>query len=306
MSHRLRLVAAGSLVTVMAIAAAAAQPTSPRRDSTASPPTGKHLVWKVARAGRTTAFLVGSVHVLSKDVYPLPPLFDRVFEQTASLIEEVDLGETGDASAVMATAMQAVFTDGQTLESVLDAKVYARVTEKAEAAGLPMLVVDRMKPWLVAVTLSVPDLQRAGFDPAYGLDRHFYDRAKKAARPVRGLETAAYQIDRMNGLSLPVQVEMLKAMLDDVDTQVGGVKDIVAGWRAGDVAALERLLLKEFRESPEVYQRLIVERNKNWVPAITECRAEAPCLVVVGGAHLLGGDGLVALLAREGFTVEQQ
>ena len=251
------------------------------------------------------AFLVGSVHVLTKESYPLPPAFDAVYAATKVLIEEVDIGESSDAGAMMATASKAVFTDGQTLESVLDAATYKRVSAKAEAAGLPMILLDRMKPWLVAMTLTVPDLQRAGFDPSQGLDRHFYDRARGDARPVRGLETAAYQIDRLNGLSMPVQIAMLRAMLDDIDTQIKSVGEIVAGWKSGDVPALERLLLGEFKESPEVYQRMLVERNRNWAPAIAECLPAAPCMVVVGGAHLLGPDSVVALLAKAGFTVEQ-
>jgi uncharacterized protein YbaP (TraB family) len=105
---------------------------------------------------------------------------------------------------------------------------------------------------------------------------------------------------------MPVQVEMLRATLDDVETQVKGVEEIVAGWRTGDLPTLERLLLKEFQDAPEVYQRLIVERNRNWAPIIAECQATAPCLVVVGGAHLLGPDSVVSLLAKAGFTVEQQ
>lgn len=302
MTDALRRLAAALVLPLTAATLAAAQAPAPAASRAAS---GKHMVWRVAKAGKTTAFLVGSVHVLSKDVYPLPPLFDTVFAQSATLIEEVDLGEADDVAGMMGTAMQAILTDGTTLETLLDAKVYARVTEKAEAAGLPMIIVDRMKPWMVAMSLSVPDLQRAGFDPSRGLDRHFYERAKAASKPVRGLETAAYQIDRLNGLSMPVQVEMLKATLDDVDTQVGAVKEIVAGWQSGDVVALERLLLREFKDAPEVYQRLIVERNRNWLPQVAECQAAAPCMVVVGGAHLIGEDGLVALLGRAGFTVEQ-
>jgi hypothetical protein len=105
---------------------------------------------------------------------------------------------------------------------------------------------------------------------------------------------------------MPVQIEMLRAMLDDIDAQLKSVEAIIAGWQTGDVEALERLLLKEFKEAPEVYQRLLVERNRNWVPAIAECQPTAPCLVVVGGAHLLGPDSVVVLLGRAGFAVEQQ
>lgn len=266
----------------------------------------KHLIWKVSRQGQTVAYLVGSIHVLTKASYPLPPIFDDVYARTSVLVEEVDMAETADPAMAAGMAAKALLQDGQTLKSLLDPALYARVSEKAVGAGFPMMLLDRMKPWLVAVTLMLPELQAAGFDPAQGLDRHFYERGKADARPFRALETAAFQIDRMNGLSMPAQVQMLSAYLDDVDVQVKSVKELVAGWRTGDVPALEKLLLGEMRESAEVYQRLLVDRNQSWVPKIAECQPSAPCLVVVGGAHLLGPDSVVALLARSGFTVEQQ
>lgn len=269
--------------------------------------TGSHFVWKVAKDTRTVAWLVGSVHVLTKDVYPLPPVFDRAFAESRTLVEEVDLGAASDPGAVLPLAAKAMMTDGRTLSALLDRETAALVEQKAAAAGLPMLVVDRMKPWLAAMTLAVPALQRAGYDPLLGLDRHFYDRAKAAARPVRGLETAASQLAALDTLPMPVQIDMLKAVLSDVDTQVGAVAEIVRAWQGGDVRVLERLLLDEFRESPEVYQRVLVDRNRAWVPQIAACAAEAtPCFVVVGGAHLVGPDSVVAMLKQAGFSVEQQ
>jgi uncharacterized protein YbaP (TraB family) len=296
------MVAALLVATPVAAPLAAAPQTRPA----AAQGTGRHLVWKVVKGARTIAFLVGSVHVLTKAAYPLPPVFDRVFEESSTLVEEIDLGAAGDLTALLPTVSGAIFTDGQTLRTVLDPATFARVEQKVAGLALPLPLVERMKPWLVSMLLVVPELQRAGFDPSQGLDRHYYARARAAGRPVRGLETAAYQMDRMNGLPLPTQVEMLKATLDDVAAQVTSVETIVTAWRAGDVATLERLLLREFRESPEIYQRLLVERNRDWVPKIAECEREAaPCLVVVGGAHLLGDDGLIALLAAAGFTLEQ-
>lgn len=289
-----------------AAAAQGAQPSLGELAARPAPTPSKHLIWKVSKNGQTVAFLVGSIHVLTKASYPLPPLFDAVFAQTKVLVEEVDMAEAADPAQAAGVAAKALLPEGQSLKALLDPAMYARVMDKAGAAGLPAMLVDRMKPWLVAVTLMLPELQAAGFDPAQGLDRHFYERARSEGRPVKGLETAAFQIDRMNGLSLAAQVDMLKAYLDDVDTQVASVKELVTGWRTGDVPTMERLLLKELQESPEVYQRLLVERNQAWAPKIAECQAAAPCLVVVGGAHLLGADSVVALLGKAGFTVEQQ
>ena len=318
MSHWRAAVLAVLLVTAARTVTPSAQVATPP----ARPPAGasaavarpdvlagaaeKHLVWRMAKGPRTIAYLVGSVHVLTKAAYPLPAVFDTVFAQSSTLVEEVDLGASGDVSAMLPTAAGAVFTDGQSLRTVLDAATYTQVENKVSAIGMPMALVERMKPWLVAMLLVVPELNRAGFDPAQGIDRHYYDRARAAGRPVRGLETAAYQVERLNGLPLPVQVEMLKATLDDVAEQVKSVDTIVTAWRAGDLATLDALLLKSFRESPAIYQRLLVERNRDWVPKIAQCETEAtPCLVVVGAAHLLGSDGLVALLTSAGFTLEQ-
>lgn len=266
----------------------------------------RHSIWRVARDGQTVAYLVGSIHVLTRASYPLPPLFDTVFSTTKVLLEEIDLGAAADPAVAQSVAAGAFLADGQTLKTLVDPTTYGRVAEKAAAAGLPMVLVDRMKPWLVAVTLMVPELQRAGFDPNNGLDRHFYDRAKADGRPIRGLETAASQLDRMNGLPMDDQAEMLRTSLDEVDAQVKQVTALVQSWRNGDVAALEQVLLKELQSSRALYDRLLVERNRNWVPQISQCQVTAPCMVVVGGAHLVGPDSVVAMLKARGFSVEQQ
>ena len=268
---------------------------------------GRHFAWRVTKSGTTVAWLVGSVHVLRNDAYPLPQVFQKAFKESDVLIEELDLGAATDVAAAMPALSKALLTGDKTLSQLLDRDTYALVENKAAAAGLPMLVLDRLKPWMVAMTLSVPALRQAGFDPELGLDKHFFDRATAARRQVRGLETVAYQIDRLDGLSLDVQVAMLKAVLSDVDSQVAAVDQIVRAWKTGDVAALEQVLLQEFRESPEVYHRLLVERNQAWAPKIAACATEPrPCLVVVGGAHLVGPDSVVALLRQAGFTVDQQ
>ena len=215
----LALWAVAASAPVAQVAAPVPAPPAPAKD------TGRHLIWRMAKGDRTVAFLVGSVHVLTKAAYPLPAVFDTVFEQSGTLVEEVDLGAANDISALLPTAAGAVFTDGQTLRSVLDPATFAQVQAKAATAGFPIALVERMKPWLVSMLLVVPELSRAGFDPSQGLDRHYYERARAAGRTVRGLETAAYQVERLNGLPLPVQVDMLKATLDDVEAQVAVGRD---------------------------------------------------------------------------------
>lgn len=291
--------------SVLLVTGAKARETSV--DASIQAQNGHHFVWRVAKGGAPVAWLVGSIHVLTKDVYPLPGVFQQAFAESGVLVEEVDLDESNDLAVTMPSAAKAFLAGDKTLSQLLDRETYGLVESRATVAGVPMVMLEHVKPWLVAITLSVPALRRAGFDPALGLDRHFFNRAKAEGRRIRGLETLAYQIDRLDGLSLDVQTEMLRAVLSDVDTQVAAVGELVAAWRNGDVAALERVLLQEYRESPQVYQRLVVERNRAWAPKISECAAEPrPCLVVVGGAHLVGPDSVIALLRTAGFSVEQR
>jgi len=159
----------------------------------------------------------------------------------------------------------------------------------------------------VGIALTAPALQAAGFDPALGLDRYFFDKAKKAGMEHRGLETVDYQLDRLDQMSLPLQERMLKSTLEDVDDEVAQARALVASWTAGDTAATLKELQKTTAESPELYTRLLVERNQNWVEPVERClRENSGCFFVVGSAHLVGPDGLPALLEKKGYTVQQQ
>jgi uncharacterized protein YbaP (TraB family) len=267
----------------------------------------KHFLWKVEAANGNAAYLVGSIHVLTADAYPLPAAIDQVFAESKTLVEEVNLDEMSDPAMMMSALSKAMLTDGKTLDQLVDARTYAEVQKRAEAFGMPMAALQRMKPWLVAVTLMAPTLQSAGFKPELGIDRHYFDRAKKTNMKREGLETLAYQLDRFDQMSPKLQEELLKATIEDLDTQVAGVKDMVRAWRSGDVATVEKLALTAFQESPELYQRLLLERNQNWVPHVEKCIADnAGCFIVVGAAHLVGRDGLPALLAKKGYKVTQQ
>ena len=267
----------------------------------------KHFLWKVEAPDGATAYLLGSLHVLTADAYPLPAPIDKAFAGSKTLVEEVDLDEMTDPMLMMAALAKAMLTGGQTLDQVISAETYAEVKKRAEAHGMPMMALQRMKPWLVAVTLMAPTLQAAGFKPELGIDRHFFDRAKATGLKRQALETLAYQLDRFDEMPMKLQEELLKATIEDLDTQVTGVKDMVRAWTSGDLATIEKLTLSTFLESPELYQRLLLERNQNWVPFVERCLTEnAGCFVVVGAAHLVGKDGLPALLAKKGFKVTQQ
>lgn len=267
---------------------------------------GKNFLWKVEGEG-AVAYLLGSLHVLTPEWYPLSAAINQAFADSRTLVEELDLDESNDPTLMLAALSRAMLTDGKTLDQLVAPEVYAELTRRAEKTGLPMIALQRMKPWLAAITLMAPTLQAAGFKPELGVDRHFFDRAKALGMKRQPLETLAYQLDRFDQLSPRLQEDLLKTTMEDLDTTVTGVKEMAQAWSVGNVAAIEKLALAALQESPELYKRLLVERNVNWVPHVETClKQKAGCFVVVGAAHLVGPDGLPALLTQKGYKVTQQ
>ena len=265
----------------------------------------RSFAWKVSRAGQTV-YIVGSVHMLSKDYYPLPPALDTVYKESDLLVEEADLGEMLSADGQMSMLTRGMLPDDQSLEKVISPATYADVSKRLQAAGMPMEPFSRLKPWAIALMLLGLEWQRAGFDPNLGLDKHFYDRAQSDGKPVQGLETAEFQISRFDEMTYEQQDRMLRETLKEADTEQTSVRTLADAWRAGDAPAVERIVLQDLKSDPQMYQRLLIDRNRNWMPKIEALFSRSGrSLVIVGAAHVVGPDGLLAMLKTRGYAIEQ-
>jgi uncharacterized protein YbaP (TraB family) len=265
----------------------------------------KSFLWKV-QSGSRVLYLAGSVHALSADVYPLNPAFERAFQASTVLVEEIDLAQANLLTLGPVLLSKGMYQDGRTFDKAVSKETLALVMKKVEGP-MGLELIRSMKPWMVMMMLDGLQAQEAGLDPALGLDNYFFDKAVAAKKPIIALETAESQIDRFDRMSEPLQEQMLRSALEDLDLQKKELAGIIAAWQRGDASSLEKTVLGAFKLFPAVYQSLIVERNNNWMPQMDKCLASAsPCLVVVGAAHLVGPDGLLALLQRKGYRIEQQ
>jgi len=266
----------------------------------------KTFAWKVTGKGGVV-YLVGSVHLLSKDFYPLNPAIEAAYKDADLLVEEVDMADMLDPTAQMGFLTRGMLPSATPLDKVISASTYGLVTKRAADLGLPAEPFKLLKPWLVALMLVQTEWQKAGFDPELGLDKHFYDKAKAEGKTTQGLETADYQISRLDDMTMEQQEHLLSESLKDLDAEKANMARLVESWRAGDAPGVERIVLSELKQEPLIYQRLLVERNRNWIPKIEALFARPRhALVVVGAAHLVGPDGLITMLRAKGYTVEQQ
>lgn len=264
------------------------------------------FLWK-ATGRQNVVYLVGSVHLLTKDYYPLSPAIEAAFKDSDLLVEEADLAEMLSPDSQMLLLARGMLPANQSLDKVLSAATYALVSKRVADLGLPIEPLKRFKPWALALTLMGLEWQDAGFDAEFGLDKHFYDRAQADGKPVQGLETADYQISRFDEMTFEQQDRMLAETLKDVENEKANVAALADAWQAGDAATIERVVLGELKDDRLIYERLLVERNRNWMPKIEALFSRrGRTFIVVGAAHLVGPDGLLAMLRARGYSIEQQ
>lgn len=265
----------------------------------------KSLLWRI-RSGPNAVYVLGSIHFLKKENYPLKKDIEEAFEDSKKLVLEIDLQTTDRQKTEQVTMQKAINRDGTTLQQNVSAETYSLAEKKARELGIDLRPLNPLKTWFVALTLSAVKLQKLGFDPTYGVDRYLAERAKSSAKPMAGLETLEYQLGIFDQLSPRDQELMLHETLEEMDLLEKSADRVVQAWFKGDASLLEESLLAGMRQYPELYRKLIVERNRRWLPQIEQMIKEGGnTLVVVGAAHLVGKDGVIELLKQRGYTVEQ-
>jgi uncharacterized protein YbaP (TraB family) len=288
-----------AVAVAMAAAAVASTVAQPRAAT-------RSFMWKATRQ-QGAVYLVGSVHMLTKDFYPLAAPIEAGFKDSDLLVEEVDLAEMLAPDQQFSLLARGMLPAGQRLDKVVSPATMALVNARVGSLGMPASALQQFKPWFLAMTLMAVEWEKAGFDAALGLDKHFYDRAQTEGKAVQGLETTEYQISRFDGMAMPQQDRFLAESLKDLDAEKASVQKIADAWKTGDLPTLERLVLQDVKDDPFMYQRLLVERNRNWLPKIEALFARrGRAFIVVGAAHLVGPDGLIAMLKAKGARVDQQ
>lgn len=264
-----------------------------------------HSLWQV-QGQSNVVYLLGSVHVLKADNYPLPAVIERAFTNSAIAAFETDIGAMEQPETQMKVLSRARLPEGQTLQEQLSPAVYSSFTNHAAQVGLPLMAFEQLKPSIAAVTLDVVDLQKQGFDPEYGLDKHFYALARKTGKETATLETVDFQIGMLTDFSKEEGELLMETTLKDMDKMKSEFGKLLTAWETGDANALEKLLNEASKEAPAIYKRLLTDRSASWVPKIQEwLRGNKNVIVIVGAGHLVGREGVVELLRGRGLKVNQ-
>ena len=266
---------------------------------------GKRSVWKITSKDNVV-YLLGSIHYLKPRNYPLDPALEAAFKDSQRVIFEIDLDDAKEEQAQHIMVSKAAYTDGTTLKNHVSETTYKLAEDKLEQLGIDITLFHPFKPWFAANMILARAMQQMGYDPGQGVDQYFFRKAKEGSKEIGSLETLESQLDLFNKMPDFVQDLMLLQTVRGADSMPAAVETIVKAWASGDLKTLDAALLQGMREFPEVYQRVIVERNREWMPQIESFLSQnVNTLVVVGAGHLAGRDGLIEALKAKGYSVEQ-
>jgi uncharacterized protein YbaP (TraB family) len=296
------------LVRIAALLIGIAAAFSPAMTSAQEVRSG--LLWEV-RSASTRVFLLGTIHVGSRDLYPLPAAVEAAYASAAVLALEADLSTEASLAAL---GTRFVYAPPDNLERHIPPALFRQAADTLDRYGLPPDVGRAMKPHMLSMALMLFEAGRMGLDASLGLDLHLTRRAHADGKRIVELESVAMQAELLESISMQAQVAML-------ENTVTGIRDgslprdlaaLMDAWKRGDADRLHGIAVREFSRLPgpvgqELEARLYTDRNIAMADQVAAMLAgQDVVMVAVGAGHMTGPRGLVSLLRERGYEVEQR
>jgi len=292
----------GAAFSALSLALALPACAQSQSEAPAAPATAQDAdpaLW-VVKDKDTTIYLFGTIHVLKPGMTWFDEAVKKAFDASGEVkLELVMPDPAAMQSLVVATGVAPKGTPPLTERIPADKR--AAFTKAVTDLGLPANALDQYKPWLAATQLSIAPLSKLGYDSENGPEQVITAAARKQGKSLTGLETAAQQLGYFNSLSDKAQLEFLTSTVDELPTMAKTMGDMVDDWARGNPDALAKEMNDSLKDSPEVAEKLLVNRNKNWAAWVKQ-RMTKPgtVFIAVGAGHLAGPDSVQAQLARLG------
>ncbi len=292
----------GLVAAIGASLAALSLALSPVATRDAAAQADAPALWRVdGPKGRV--FLFGSFHLLPADVKWRTPAVENALNEAEVVVFETDFAGAQDPQASQALiARYGLLPPGQTLPSVLPGTELERA---ATDLRIPPPSLAPLRPWLAALTLGVQFAISQGFDPNKGVEQQVITWAKASRKSLTSLETNESQLRVFADLTREQEIALLTVTLRQVREMPKMLGDMLVAYRKGDLAALERALNVGLDDFPVLRKRILKDRHEKWLPQIERMIADGRTyMIVVGAAHLVGPDSVIAMLRARGVKVE--
>lgn len=281
-----------------------------KKDTTTYAPTKDEnsLIWEISGNGlEKPSFLYGTIHIIGKDDFFLTDPTVAAFDKSEKVIFEIDMEEMSNPLIMFSLIKNLTMPDGITLKTLLEPEDYKFVHEKFGALGFPPFVTgmfDKVKPMFLTAFAS-GDMDPNGLQNGnmVSYEMEFMKMAQNQELPMGGLETIEFQMSIFDSIPYQDQANML---LESMKIEGEGMDELdimVELYKNQDLIGMEAMFSSEEGGLGEWDDILLNKRNENWIPIMEEMMPKQPTFFAVGAGHLVGEMGVVALLRKEGYTV---
>lgn len=271
------------------------------------------LLWKIEGNDlEVPSYLYGTIHMIPAKDYFLTDAAKESFEECKQVTFEINMEDMMNIGAQMSLMMGAFMNNGTTLKDLLSEEDYKTVDAHFSEMGLPLFMLERIKPMFLSVFASgdmdmlggIGNMSDTTENAIVSYEMEFMEMAKATNKSINGLETAEYQMSMFDSIPYKAQADMLmsaiKAEKSDDD---GQLDQMVEMYKNQDLQAMGEMLSSD-EEGIGQYEDILLEgRNRNWIPVMGEQMKVQPTFFAVGAGHLGGEVGVVSLLRQAGYKV---
>ncbi len=265
----------------------------------------KALLWKIEGAGNAKpSYLFGTIHIIDSKDYFLPTGTLSAIDECEKMMFEIDMAKMTDMGNLMGLMGQVMMKDGKSLKDLLTTDEYSRVEKHFTKMGIPMFMFEKMKPFFLTIFAEEgmdPKALESGKMKSYEME--FAELAKDKEMATGGLETIEFQMSLFDEISYADQAKMLMEAIDSNVKKDDSLDKMILHYKAQDVDKLADLINNEGSDVKNFNDKLIVNRNKNWIEGITKEVKNQQTFIAVGAGHLGGKDGVIRLLRQSGLKV---
>jgi hypothetical protein len=263
------------------------------------------LLWEISGNGlRTPSFVFGTIHMIPQKDFLLTDATRAALEQSKNVVFEINIEKMDDITTMLPMIMQAFMKRDTTLRDLLEPSDYEAVKQHFQTLGLPMFLLDRIKPMFLSA-LDPQTMMGKQDESITSYEMELMAIAKKSGKTIGGLETAAFQMSMFDSIPYRVQAKMLVESIRNVrnEDEEGAFDQMIETYKQQDIEAMQQLIQSD-GELMAYENLLLFNRNRNWVPLMNSMMRKEPCFFAVGAGHLGGLNGILQLLRQEGFIVK--
>jgi uncharacterized protein len=270
-----------------------------------APQTARPALWEVSDPD-TTVYLFGTIHLLPDDLQWRTSAFDQAVANSQQLVVETIVNQQ-DLQSIRNAELQLGFGKGlPPLAQRVPPSKRPLLRAAIAKSGVPEKVLDQMDTWLAAISLLGVQFREMGLKGSHGPEEILRQQFLSANKPIGELESNVEQFGYFDRLPENAQRALLEGAIEPSAMASKEFAQMLGPWGRGDVKAIGATFNKEFQDSPELKQALLVQRNANWAKWIEQRMAQpGTIMVAVGAGHLAGSSSVLELLKRDGYKVRR-